>query len=125
MSKFNSRDYDAALEYFADEFELAFMGDCLRNRDDFKRFYAFFHDHVDEKIIVKNFTSIDRMIAMEAFVKVTAKKDLTKEEGAAHGFKSIIPMKKGDVFEIPQYIHYHLINGKFARVGCAVFEGML
>ena len=123
LSKFNSRDYDGALDYFADEFELAFMGDFLRSRNDFKRFYAFFHDHVDEEIIVRKFISNDDMIAMEAIVKVTAKKDLTKEAGAEQGFKSIIPMKKGDVFEVPEFIHYHIKNGKFVRVGCALFEG--
>lgn len=119
---FNARDYDAVLSHFADRFELAFVGHVFRTPEEVRRFYNFLHDHVVETVIVKAFVSNETMVALEADVRIEAKQDVTAEALAAQGLEGLVTMKKGDVVVIPQFIHYHLENGKIVRALCAVYE---
>mgnify|MGYP000691736561 CR=1 FL=1 len=41
---------------------------------------------------------------------------------AASDWPKLTPLSVGQAAEIPQFIHYHLENGKFTRALCAVFE---
>lgn len=124
LDKFNSKNYDGVLDYYAPDgqFELVFFGTKMTTRKEIKDFYGFFHDHVKEEIIVHDYATDGRVIAMEATVRVTGLKDLTKEAGAANGISIEYPIAKGDVIEVPQFIHYHLKDGKIVKALCALFQ---
>jgi hypothetical protein len=58
------------------------------------------------------------MIAMEARVQIEGIKELTPETVAASDYPRLKPLKVGQKAVIPQFIHYHIVNGKFVKVEC-------
>lgn len=122
LAAFNARDYDAVLDFYAERFELSFLGYVFRTREEVKRFYAFLHAYVTEHITVTGFVSDGRMVALEADVRLDGIADLTPERTAAAGFAKLAPLARGQIVTIPQLIHYHLEGGKIVRAICAVFE---
>lgn len=97
-------------------------GHVFRTPDEVRRLYRFLHDHVSESVAVKSFVSDETMVALEADVRLEARQDMTAEALAEQGLDGLVTMKKGDVVVIPQFIHYHLENGKIVRALCAVYE---
>jgi hypothetical protein len=122
LGLFNQRQYDAILDHFADSFELVFAGYVFRNRAEVIRFYTFFHAHVTETVTVHHFLSGPDMVALEADVRVEAYRDMTAATLEAQGLARIPPLQQGQVLVMPQFIHYHLRDGKIIRALCAVFE---
>lgn len=122
LAAFNRRDYDAVLAHYADRFEIVFAGYRFTTRDSVKHFYGFLHAHVSEQISVQHYVADDRLVAMEAVVRLEGLRDLTPEALAAEGLDRIHPIARGQVVEIPQFIHYHLHERKITRALCAVFE---
>jgi hypothetical protein len=118
LEKFNARDYLGFLEYYADKFELVFAGVSLKSRKEVLNFYAFLHHYLNETVIVDRFVSDENMIAMEARVRIEGVVDLTAEMIAASDYPGLLPLKAGEVVEILQFIHYHIVDGKFVRVEC-------
>ena len=57
---------------------------------------------------------------MEGIIRIEALEDLTREMLDANGMQQFLPIAKGEVQEMRQYIHYHLENGKILSVGCAI-----
>ena len=121
LEKFNGRDYDGFLEYFADdnEFELVHIGGCFKTRESVKKFYAFLHAYIKESVIVDRFVSDDDNVVLEVRVRIEGVKELTAEAVAASDWPKLTPLTVGQTAEIPQFIHYHLENGKFVKVVCA------
>ncbi len=117
---FNRRDYDGVLRFWADDFTVSFAGYNFHGPAEFIGFYRFFHRHVNETIAVDEFLSNDRIVVLEARVRLEGVLDVTPEELRAAGYGRLITPKAGQVIEIPQFIHYHLQAGKFASVICAV-----
>ena len=120
LRRFNNRDYAGLLEYFAPEFEVCFAGVRLQGRDAVLRFYAFLHDYVRETILIERYVSDEQTVALEAIVRVEAIKDLTAQVLAEAGYPGLFPQAKGQVMEIPQFIHYHLRDGQFTQAVCAL-----
>lgn len=120
LETFNARDYDGVLAYYAEPFEVSFAGYVFTTRDELRKFYAFFHQYVDERILVDRFVSDDTMIAMEARVRLEATADLTQEALNAQGLDRIVALQKGQVVTIPQFIHYTLKDGKIVKAECVV-----
>ena len=119
LKKFNSRDYDGFLDYFADEFEMIHVGGSFKTRESVMKFYDFLHAYIKEKVIVDRFVSDENNVVLEVRVKIEGVKELTAEAVAASDWPKLTPLKVGQTAEIPQFIHYHLENGKFAKVVCA------
>lgn len=122
LELFNAKDYDAVLSHFAPEFELVFAGHVFRTADEVRRFYAFLHAHVEERIDLKAFLSNDDMIALEVDVRLRGLKPASVEDAARAGAAGLPLPAPGQEIVIPQFIHYHLKNGKFAKALCAVFQ---
>jgi hypothetical protein len=122
LRKFNARDYDGVLGFYADRFEIVFLGRALRSREEVKAFYGFLHAHLNETIRIETFVSSDDMIALEVVVRLEGTKAISDEEKAKAGFGWIGVPPPGVVVEIPQFIHYHLKDGKITGAYCAVFE---
>lgn len=120
LACFNARDYDGVLAFYADAFVLEFAGLRFTTRDQVKRFYAFLHAHLDESIHVTAFVSDGQLAALEGIVRIEGKVDLTAEALTAAGYPSLFPLARGQVLEIPQFIHYHLRDGRIVRAACAV-----
>jgi hypothetical protein len=118
LEKFNAADYTGFLEYYADNFEMIHAGGCLQSREEVMRFYDFLHHYLKETVIVDHFVSDEKMIAIEARVRIEGLIDLSAETIAASDYPGLLPLAKGQVIEIPQFIHYHIVNGKFVKVEC-------
>jgi hypothetical protein len=119
LDKFNSRDYQGFLEYFADQFEMIHVGGSLKTRESVMKFYEFLHRYIKETVIVDRFLSDETMIALEARVRIQGIKELSSEAVAASDYPRLKPLTVGQIAEIPQFIHYHLVDGKFVQVVCA------
>lgn len=119
LNKFNSRDYQGFLAYFADEFEMVHVGGSLKSREAVMKFYNFLHAYINERVIVDRFVSDEHTIAIEARVRIQGVKELSPETVAASDYPKLKPLAVGETAVIPQFIHYHLENGKFVKVVCA------
>ena len=119
LQKFNSRDYDGFLAYFADKFEMIHVGGSLKTRESVKKFYDFLHGYIKESVIVDRFVSDEHTIALEARVQIQGVKELSPEAVAASDYPKLKPLTVGQTAVIPQFIHYHVENGKFVKVVCA------
>jgi hypothetical protein len=120
LSCFNRRDYDGLLRFWSEDFTVAFAGYTFRGARDFIGFYRFLHHYVAESIAVDEFLSNDRLVVLEARVRLEGRVNLTPEILKTAGYERIVPVPVGQVVEIPQFIHYHLEGGKFASVVCAI-----
>lgn len=118
LTKFNSRDYEGFLAYYADKFEMIHVGGNLRSREEVMKFYDFLHSYIRETVIVDRFVMDRNTIAMEARVQIEGIKELTREAIALSDYPRLTPLKVGQTIFIPQFIHYHLVNGKIAKVEC-------
>jgi hypothetical protein len=118
LAKFNSRDYKGFLDYFAARFEMIHVGGNLKSREEVMKFYRFLHSYIKEMVIVDRIVMDRDMIAMEARVQIEGIRELTPEAVAASGYPRLKPLKVGEKAIIPQFIHYHIENGKFVKVEC-------
>ena len=119
LGKFNSRDYEGFLDYFADEFEMIHVGGSLKTREAVMKFYNFLHAYIKESVIVDRFVSDEYTIALEVRVQIQGVKELSPETVAASDYPKLKPLTVGQTAVIPQFIHYHLEKGKFVKVVCA------
>lgn len=117
---FNDRDYDSVLEFYAPNAQIGFFGIDLSDHMAFKRFYTFLHSYVKESVIIEKFASSDELVALEGVIRVEGLRDLTADILKAEGLEQFFPIGKGEVQQMRQYIHYHLVDGKFTSVGCAI-----
>lgn len=120
VAAFNTRDYDAVFDFYAENPRMAFFGIEITTRDQLKAFYGFMHRYVKETVTVERFAGSDELAAVEAIVRIEATDDLTREVLDGRGMEQFFPIAKGEVQEMRQYIHYHLEGGKIASVGCAL-----
>ena len=117
---FNARDYDAVFDFYAENPRMAFFGVEITTREQLRDFYTFLHRYVRETIRIERFASSDELAAVEGIIRIEALEDLTREVLDARGLQQFFPIAKGDVQEMRQYIHYHLVGGKIESVGCAL-----
>jgi hypothetical protein len=118
LAKFNGRDYQGFLDYFADKFEMIHVGGNLKSREEVMKFYNFLHRYIKETVIVDRLVMDRDTIAMEARVQIEGIRELTPEAVAASDYPRLKPLKVGQKAIIPQFIHYHIANGKFVKVEC-------
>ena len=122
LAKFNARDYEGILAYYADEMELVFAGYRFTSKDAVRKFYGFFHQYVAEQIEVRRFVGDESTVAIEVDVRLVGLQDLTPQRLAAEGLDRLVGLAAGQVVHIPQFIHYHLAGGKIVGACCAVFD---
>lgn len=122
LERFNARDYDAVLDHFAPRFEVSFGGYCLRTPSELRKFYGFLHHYVRESITVDEYLSNGSMIAIEARVRLEGLRELPRETATDAGFGDLLVPAAGQVVVIPQFIHYHLSQGKFTKALCAIYQ---
>jgi ketosteroid isomerase-like protein len=120
LRRFNARDYAGVYAFYAPDPDLSFFGVTIRSLEDLEQFYGFLHAHVDERVTINRFASSDELMALEGTVRVEAYRDLTADVLEERGLDQFSPMKAGDVIEMEQMIHYHVRDGKFTAVRCAI-----
>ena len=120
VAAFNARDYDRVFDFYVEHPDISFFGVHIRSRADLKRFYTFLHSYLVESIRVERFAASAELLAIEAIVRVEGIRDLDRATLEAHGYGGLHPIRAGEVQEMRQYIHYHLQDGRFAGVGCAM-----
>lgn len=125
LAAFNARDYDALLDYYGEEPDVRFAGYRLRGRKAIKDFYSFFHTYVLESIHYNRLIADDDTLVIEAVVRLEALADLTPQILAERGLERLYPLAKGQVVEVPQFIHYHIEKGKFVRAICSVVDSLV
>ena len=77
LARFNSRDYEGFLAYYAGEFEMIHVGGNLRSREAVMKFYNFLHSYIKETVIIDRFVMDSEMIAVEARVQIEGIRELT------------------------------------------------
>jgi hypothetical protein len=117
---FNARDYDAVFDFYAENPRMEFFGVRITTRQQLKDFYSFLHAHVTESVAIERFACSQDLAAVEGIVRIEAFADLTREALDARGLQQFFPISKGQVMEMRQYIHYHLLDGRIESVGCAL-----
>ena len=117
---FNARDYDAVFDFYAENPRMAFFGIEITTREELRAFYTFLHRYVRETITIERFASSNELAAVEGLIRIERIEDLSRETLDANGMQQFAPVRKGEVQEMRQYIHYHLKDGKIASVGCAL-----
>jgi hypothetical protein len=120
LERFNARDYEGVLSYYAPQFEISFGGYTLRTPEDVRSFYRFLHQYARESIVIDAFVSNDEMIALEARVRLEGIRELTPEAARAAGFECLTVPAVGQVLELPQFIRYHLRGGKIVKAVCVL-----
>lgn len=120
LAAFNTKDYDAVCDFYAEPMNMSFFGVSLRSREDMKRFYSFLHRHVLETVRILNFASSETLTAVDGLVRVEGISDLDRETLDANGCSGLFPIKAGEVQEMRQFIFYTLRDGKIANVECAL-----
>jgi hypothetical protein len=118
LAKFNSRDYEGFLDYYADQFEMIHVGGNLKSRQEVMKFYRFLHSYIKETVMVDRLVMDRDTIATEARVRIEGVRELTAAAVAASDYPKLKPLKVGEAAIIPQFIHYHLENGKIVKVEC-------
>ena len=117
---FNARDYDVVFDFYAENPRMEFFGIRITSREELRAFYSFLHQYVSETITIERFAASDELAAVEAMIRIEGIADLTREILDARDMQQFFPVAAGEVQEMRQYIHYHLEEGKIARVGCAL-----
>jgi hypothetical protein len=120
LAAFNARDYDAVADFYVDPPRMEFFGIVITSREELKAFYAWLHDNVDEHVRVLNFAAGETCTAIDAIVRITAKKDLTREALDAKGATGFFPIMAGECQEIRQFIFYTTRGGRIEKVECAL-----
>jgi len=121
LQAFNERDYDAVLDFWTPEFQVIVQGEVLFDSPEtLKKGYAFLHEHVSEEVLLDHYLADGDKIFMEARVRIKAFKTITEEAVSEAGINGIMPIEAGEEYDIPQYIHYHLKDGKFKLAVCMV-----
>jgi SnoaL-like domain len=120
LAAFNTKDYDAVADFYADPINMDFFGVSLRSRDDLKRFYSFLHAHVKESVTIRNFASSGTLTAVDAIVRIEAYRDLTADVLKANGCDGFFPIMSGEIQELRQFIFYTLKHGKIVQTECAM-----
>ena len=118
LAKFNSRDYEGFLAYYAEKFEMIHVGGNLKSREEVMRFYSFLHKYVKETVIVDHLVMNPHMIAMEARVRIEGIKELTPAAIVSSDYPRLTPLRVGQIAVISQFIHYHIEDGKIVKVEC-------
>ncbi len=120
VRRFNSRDYEGVLEYWAKIFTVSFAGYTFHNREEFiDKFYkGFFHQYVNESLHIDQFISDENLLIIEARVHIQTRKELTHKAAVAAGYGNMRTPPLGKTLEIPEFIHYHVADGKFISVVC-------
>lgn len=120
LGHFNNRAYEKFLRCFADDIVLRFAGYELAGKKSIRRFYRFFHDHVDEHIIVHQFAGDDENVIIDVTVRLEAKKTLTSAALKVNGYERLVSLRRGEVVEIPQFIHYRIEKDQFKEIRCVI-----
>lgn len=120
---FNAKDYDAVCDFYVQPPTMSFFGVHIRSREELKAFYGFLHSYVHESVTVTRFASSADLTAVDAIVRIEAYRDLDAETLAANGCGGFLPIKKGEVQELRQFLFYTLRDGKIERVECAMAMG--
>lgn len=122
VAAFNAKEYDAVADFYVDPPLMTFFGVEIRSRQALKDFYGFLHSHVTESVEVLNFACSETLTAIDAVVRVEAFADLTREALDARGLHGFFPIKAGEVQQMRQFIFYTIVQGKIARVECALAQ---
>ncbi len=124
LASFNVGDYDKVLSYFTPEKALCVLNGqkLFGTPEELRSFYGFLHSYVHEEILVDRFVADTDNVFIECCVRITGKKDMTQKDIDDSGFSNLQPIVRGQVIEMPQFIHYHLKGGLFEEVICLTSE---
>lgn len=120
LAAFNTRNYDAVCDFYAEPMRMEFFGISIRSRDDMRRFYGFLHSYVKESVRVLNFASSPTLTAVDGIVRLEGFRDLDSQTLAAHGCGQLYPIRAGEVQEIRQFLFYTIVGSKISKVECAL-----
>lgn len=120
LAYFNARNYEKTVQFFTDNIVLKFAGYEITGKDNFLDFYRFFHRYVNEKVLVHQFAGDNENVIIDAVVRLEGRESLPRDILKDRGFGRLAVPGKGEVMEIPQFIHYREENCRFAEIRCVI-----
>lgn len=83
------------LSYWAEDFDLLIPGLRLRGPQQLLKFYGFLHSYLDEHITIDEYVSDERLLAIEARVRIEGRRELTAATLTAAGYGALYPLAAG------------------------------
>lgn len=83
------------LSYRAEEFDLLIPGLRLRGPQQLLKLYGFLHSYLDEHITIDEYVSDERLLAIEARVRIEGRRELTAATLTAAGYGALYPLAAG------------------------------
>lgn len=119
---FNSRDYDALLDFYSDDFVFQLSGNEIRGKAALRKLYEFYHQYVRETLTVRRFVEGDGFDMADVVIRFEGLRDLTPERLQGAGFGFMPPIAAGAAMDVNFFATYEGADGKIQRLRCAVFE---
>jgi hypothetical protein len=123
VAAFNGPDYDALLQFFADDVALEAGGPAMRGKQAIRDFYGFFHRHVREIVTILNFYPHETAPMADVLIRFEGIGDLTQAMLDERGYGHMTPVPKGGAVELEFFIQYEQgADGLIHRIkGCVFF----
>lgn len=123
IDHFNNKRYDAVTSYFAPDVTVEYSSYwaspetpavTLHGRQEFIDFYRRLHEYVREGLELGDFMTSQNLLFAELYTEFHCFKDTPASIG--------LPLRKGDVSIMTNWVLYNLEGGKIKRIRIAFFR---
>jgi hypothetical protein len=123
VDHFNNKRWDAVTSYFAPDITVEYFDDgtysgpparTLHGPDEFAASYKGFHEYLKEYLELRDFMSEENLLFAELYTEFHCFKDSPPS--------AALPMKKGDVIIMTNWVMYTVENDKMKRIRIAHFR---
>ena len=122
IDHFNNKRYDAVTSYFAPDVTVEYSSHfragteaaTLHGRQEFIDWYKNLHAYVREALELGDFMTDGRLLLVELYTEFHCFKDMPPDSG--------LPLKKGDVSVMTNWVLYNLEGDKMKRIRIAFFR---
>jgi hypothetical protein len=119
---YNSRDYDALFDFYADDFAFQLSGNEISGKAALRKLYDFYHQYVRETLTLRRFAEGDGCDMADVVIRFEGLRDLTPEQLQEAGYGFMPPIAAGAAMDVNFFATYESAGGKIERLRCAIFE---
>jgi hypothetical protein len=123
IDHFNNKRYDAVTSYFDPDVTVEYSAHfarpgaeavTLHSRQEFIDWYKNLHQYVREVLELRDFLADDKLLLAELYTEFHCFKDTSPSIG--------LPLKKGEVSIMTNWVLYNLEGGRMKRIRIAFFR---